>query len=637
MRTSLTLADQHRRAGLQALREQAWTRAVDEFESAVRMAPHVTLMWLNFAQAQLAVGRVGPALQSALQAVDTDGDNPLARRMLAACLLRQGRAEEAADAMDGLPCDVPCDAAWHREHGDALYQAGRRDGAVTAYTKALSLNGNDVLAHYRLGLCLRELNRPAAAAHSLRQAVMLGDADARAAALGLLVHQSRQACAWDMVDVDSRQMLAAMERLDPTHGHLIAPFSLLALDTTPAQQRLAGALRSQALVRGVQPLPDPAAAGPRRPGRIRLGYLSCDFRHHATSALMAEMLELRDTESFEVILYSHGPSDDSAEGGRVGAACDRFVDVSALDNEAVARLMRDDGIDIAIDLKGHTHNSRFEILAWRPAPLQVAFLGYPGTTGSDFIDYMIGDPVVLPLEHAEEFSECIAQLPHSYQPNDRQRPLLPAPSRASLGLPQGKVVLCCFNQSYKISSTMLDLWARILLDAPDAVLWLLDWNGDARANISREFSNRGIPADRLFWAPHLSMEEHIARSRQADLFLDTSPCNAHTTASEALWAGVPVITWPGSTFASRVAASLVKACGLPDLVCGDAQRYVALATALALQPQVLQHLKAQLEAHRMSLPLFDTPRYVRDYEALLRRMFDRQQAGLRPGHLPAGS
>ena len=297
--------------------------------------------------------------------------------------------------------------------------------------------------------------------------------------------------------------------------------------------------------------------------------------------------------------------------------------------------MRDDGIDIAIDLKGHTHNSRFEILAWRPAPLQVAFLGYPGTTGSDFIDYLIGDPVVLPLEHAEDFSECIAQLPHSYQPNDRQRPLLPAPSRASLGLPQDKVVLCCFNQSFKISPEMLDLWACILLDAPQAVLWLLDSNADARANLSRELARRGIPADRLYWAPRLSMAQHIARTRQADLFLDTSPCNAHTTASEALWAGVPVITWPGSTLASRVAASLVQACGLPDLVCGDAQRYVALATALALEPQVLHHLKAQLEAHRMSLPLFDTPRYVRDYEALLRRMFDRQQAGLRPGHLPA--
>lgn len=617
------------------MRAKAWTRALEEFESAARLAPHIALMWLNLAQVQLAVGRVGPALASALQAVDADGANPLALRMLAACLLRQGRAREAAAVMDRQPDDALGDADWHREHGDALYHAGRKDDAAVAYGSALSLNADDLLAHYRLGLCWRDLNRPAAAADSLRRAAALGDAGARAAALCLLVHQSRQACAWDTVDADGRKMLDAIDHLDDAHGCLISPLSLLALNATPAQQRRAGALRSRALARGVRPLPDPALAGLRRPGRIRLGYLSCDFRHHATSALMAEMLEHRDAASFEVMLYSHGPSDESCEGRRVRAACDRFIDVSALDNEAVAGLMREDGIDIAIDLKGHTHNSRFEILAWRPAPLQVAFLGYPGTTGSDFIDYLIGDPVVLPLEHAEDFSECIAQLPHCYQPNDRQRPLLPAPSRASLGLPQDKVVLCCFNQSYKISSTMLDLWARILLAAPDAVLWLLDWNGDARANLSREFSHRGIPADRLFWAPHLSMAEHIARARQADLFLDTSPCNAHTTASEALWAGVPVITWPGSTFASRVAASLVQACGLPDLVCGDAQRYVALATALALQPQVLHHLKAQLEAHRMSLPLFDTPRYVRDYEALLRRMFDRQQAGLRPGHLPA--
>ena len=319
------------------------------------------------------------------------------------------------------------------------------------------------------------------------------------------------------------------------------------------------------------------------------------------------------------------------------AACDHFVDVNPLGNAEVARRMRADGIDIAIDLKGHTRNTRFELLAYRPAPVQVAYLGYPASTGADFIDYMIGDPVVMPLAHAGQYSEHIAQLPHSYQPNDRHRALPPAPTRASLGLPDGAVVLCCFNQTYKISPHMLDLWARILAGAPNTVLWMLAWNPHAKANLIRELAQRGVPHQRVVWGAKLELADHIARLRAADLFLDTWPCNAHTTASEALWAGVPVLTVPGPTYASRVAASLVSACGMPDLAAADEDSYVALATALANEATTLAGLKQHLEQHRMTLPLFDTDGYARDYEALLQRMFDRQQAGLPPEHLLAAT
>ena len=345
---------------------------------------------------------------------------------------------------------------------------------------------------------------------------------------------------------------------------------------------------------------------------------------------MTELLERRDPERFEVVLYSHSEDDASDITRRVRAACDRFVDVNQMNLADIARLMRSDDIDIAVDLKGHTRGSRFELLAYRPARVQVAYLGYPASTGADFIDYIEGDAVVTPLEHAANYSEHIAQLPHSYQPNDRQRALPPAPSRAALGLPEDAVVLCCFNQAYKISPHMLDLWARILLDAPGTVLWMLAWNPHAQANLGAELAQRGVPAERVFWAPKLNLDEHIARLRAADLFLDTWPCNAHTTASEALWAGVPVLTVPGPTYASRVAASLVNACGLPDLACDDEDQYVALACALAGEPGVLAHIKSQLDALRLTLPLFDTDRYVRDYEALLMRMFERQQAGLPP-------
>ena len=373
----------------------------------------------------------------------------------------------------------------------------------------------------------------------------------------------------------------------------------------------------------------------RRPGPLRLAYLSCDFHHHATAVLMTEMLERRDRSRFEVHLFSHGGEDHSASGRRIRAACEQFHDVTHLTSEAVARRMRELDIDIAIDLKGHTRGSRLDVLAWRPAPVQVAFLGYPATSGAPFLDYIVGDPVVTPLAHADRYSECIAQMPDSYQPNDRCRALPEAPSRAALGLPEDAVVLCCFNQTYKMSPHLLDLWARILAGAPRAVLWMLAWNPTAQANLGRELAARGVDPARVCWAPTLHLDEHLARLRQADLFLDTWPCNAHTTASEALWTAVPVLTVPGETYASRVAASLVSACGLPELACADEDDYVARATALANDPAALAALRQHLDRQRMTLPLFDSARHVRHWEALLERMAAREQQGLPPAALPA--
>jgi predicted O-linked N-acetylglucosamine transferase (SPINDLY family) len=306
-----------------------------------------------------------------------------------------------------------------------------------------------------------------------------------------------------------------------------------------------------------------------------------------------------------------------------------------MSHRAVAERMRADGLDILIDLKGHTRDSKIELMAYRPAPVQASYLGYPATTGARYIDYFIGDRITTPLAHASDFTEHLAQLEGCYQPNDAARPLPPCPPRASLGLPEDAVVLCCFNQTYKLSPSMLDLWARILAGAPRAVLWMLAWNPHARANLLRELGARGVDGSRVFFAPKQELADHIARLRAADLFLDTWPCNAHTTASEALWAGVPVLTVPGPTFASRVAASLVAACGLGDLACADADHYVDLATRLANEPEVLHGLKAHLDANRAALPLFDAERLARDLDALLIRMHERHLAGLPPAALPA--
>ncbi|MFN6994318.1 MAG: hypothetical protein ACK4PH_08950, partial [Aquincola tertiaricarbonis] len=449
-----------------------------------------------------------------------------------------------------------------------------------------------------------------------------------------LLSARMQACDWITLAADTAALFDFIDHAtDKTIGNL-APFTLLALPAGAARELSLAERYTDFTTRHLKPLPAP---GPRKPGRIRVGYLSADFQNHATAMLITELLERRDTQRFEVFLYSHGADDGSAISARVRAAGDHFVDVATMTHNAIARRMRADGIDIAIDLKGHTRQTRFELLAMRPAPVQVSFLGYPGTTGARFIDYVIGDPVVTPLAHAAHYTEHIAQMPASYQPNDSQRALPPAPPRAALGLPEQAVVLCCFNQSYKFSPAMVGLWARILAATPGSVLWLLSWNEHGQRNLVQAFGALGIAPTRLVFADKVPAHQHIARLQQADLFLDTWPCNAHTTASEALWAGVPVLTVPGETFASRVAASLVSACGLPQLACDSEETYVQQAVALVRQPQALQALRQHLRAQRLQLPLFDTARYARDYEALLQRMFDRHQAGLPPSPLPAAT
>ena len=618
--------------GVQALRAGQWQAAADAFTDGLRQAPGDALMWLNLARARISADAPEAAAEAARHARDLQPENPLNTRMLAECLARQNRREEAAQAFDAYPADAPRDADFLNAQGNALFQARRLHEAVDIFFKALALKMDNALVHYRLGLTLRDLALNREATECFRTAIALDQGPVRLLSLSLLVHESRQSCDWSTLAQDTAALLAALDEVDDATGQMLSPFALLAVDATPEQQRRMGAMRVRGLTQAVVPLPPP---GPRRPGRIRVGYLSSDFHHHATAVLMAELLERRDSARFEVTLYCHSLNDGTPLMHRIRAACDHHVDVRHLSNQEVALRMRADGIDIAVDLKGHTRGSRFELLAWRPAPVQVAYLGYPATTGADFIDYLIGDPVVTPLGQAGQYSEHIAQLPNSYQPNDRERPLPPCPSRAELGLPEDAVVLCCFNQTYKISPRMLDLWAAILQGAPKAVLWMLSWNAHAQEHLTRELAERGVAAQRILWAPKHHLPDHIARLRAADLFLDTWPCNAHTTASEALWAAVPVLTVPGPTFASRVAASLVTACGLPDLACASEDDYVALGTALANDPALLAHLKQQLEAHRLDLPLFDTDRYARDYEALLLRMFERQQAGLPAGDLAA--
>jgi len=311
-------------------------------------------------------------------------------------------------------------------------------------------------------------------------------------------------------------------------------------------------------------------------------------------------------------------------------AFDHFVDIYLAPPFEAARRIYDDHIDILIDLKGYTGQARPEILVDRPAPIQVNYIGFPGTMGADFIDYIIGDPFVTPLEHQPFYAEKIVQLPNSYQPNDTKRTIAAAPARRDCGLPEQGFVFCAFNSAHKFTPEMFDVWMRLLNAVPDSVLWVLSRSSATEQNLRREAAARGVAPERLIFAPCLPLAEHLGRQRLADLFLDTLPYNAHTTTSDALWAGLPVVTCAGETFAGRVAGSLLRAVGLPELVTTSLADYETTALALAREPQKLAALKEKLARNLPSAPLFDTARYTRDLEAAYVRMWDRWQAGEAP-------
>jgi predicted O-linked N-acetylglucosamine transferase (SPINDLY family) len=313
---------------------------------------------------------------------------------------------------------------------------------------------------------------------------------------------------------------------------------------------------------------------------------------------------------------------------------DSFVDISALSDGDAARAIHRDEVDILIDLKGFTFNARSGILMLRPAPVQVNYLGYPGTLGAELCDYIVTDDYVTPLAAAADYSESFAYMPHSYQPRGRAQPLGARPTRAAMGLPEQGVVFCCFNQAYKFTPEMFDLWCRLLDAAPGSVLWLLA-APMAEGNLRNEAWKRGVNADRLVFAPDMGQSDHLARLQLADLVLDTAPYNAHTTASDALWAGVPIVTCSGSTFPSRVAGSVLRAVGMPELIADDLDGYFDLALRLANDPASLAETKAKLARNRAGAALFDVAAYTRDLEGLFQSMCRRRSAGLPPALIPA--
>lgn len=370
-------------------------------------------------------------------------------------------------------------------------------------------------------------------------------------------------------------------------------------------------------------------------GKLRIGYFSGDFRDHPVALLTAELFESHDRNRFEITAFSVGPKNHSPIRQRLEKAFDRFVDVYDCPAREVALLARRHEIDIAVDLNGYTDGARLGILAHRAAPIQVNYLGYPGTLGAEYIDYLIADPTVVPVEQQPHYTEKIVYLPHSYLPNDSKRTIGPAPGREQEGLPSDGFVFCCFNTSYKINPETFSSWMRILARVDGSVLWLSSLTAAAAVdNLQREAQRRGVDPGRLIFANLApSSSQHLARLRLADLILDTLPYNAHASTMDALWAGVPVLTRIGRSFAGRVAASLLQSIELPELVTTSAQQYEDLAVELAKNRGLLTQFKQRLVDNRLTTPLFDSRSFVRHLESAYTTIFERYRAGLPPDHI----
>ncbi|MBK6852048.1 MAG: hypothetical protein IPG93_10605 [Burkholderiales bacterium] len=657
----------HAGAGLQARRrdaELAWKEGVrlratgrpgearKAYLRAVKNAPNDALYWFNLAHVELALHDLRACVAAAVKATELEPAERTYSDFLFA--VQQDRQDFPAviDTLDRFAQaagEAAMSASWHANRCYALHRLGKHAESLHEGLQAfaLTLVGTEQDAAERarvgrrasllLGHSLAALRREDEAALCYRMAV---DADPLALGSALYaVHYSTTMCDWASFDTDLARLhdvLRAVQALPPrSHVEDLSPFCLIGWCDDPALMRWvaenatgAAAARAPRWTRSRRAVPKPG-------GRIRLGLMSADFHRHATSMLMVQALENIDPDRYELYFYSAGPDDGTSLRARILATAKVVHEVASWSGARIVEQIEADKIGVLFDLKGFTKGARLDITAAHPAPLQVAWLGFPGTIGSDHIDYVIGDPIVTPLENQRDFTETIAQLPHCYQPNDSLRSRPAVWSRAQCGLPDDALVLASFNQPFKITPQMFGAWCRILQAVPRAVLWMLVPEDATRQRLCDAAAAQGITSERLIFAPFLEIESHRARLPQADLLLDTFPCSGHTTASDGLWAGVPLITIVGRTFAARVAASLLHTLGLDELVFEDIDSYVAKAITLCQTEGALAELRGRIAEGSLSSPLFDGVRFAADLQALIDRMVARQDAGLAPAPLPA--
>ena len=613
----------------------------------------------DLATAQAQIGKTQAALQNYTKALDFRKDSyelhyNIARLydeldQLDSALVHYRQAVQIEPRHAEAWCNMGVDLARLRRYEDALY----------AYDRALALRPNDATTWSNKGIALYALKRPSDALVAYEQAIQLSPEYAQAwvnkaaflhdqkqylqaitayevalkldpnihYAVGEMLHAKMKICDWNNISVEINQL----EQSIAGNQLVSSPFPMVVASASEAINYQVARLyvkdQFPVVVR-------PKFHAKDASQKIRIGYFSNDYFNHATAFLMAELFELHDRTQFEIIAFSFSPDTQDEMQARLKKNFDQFLDVSKLSDQEVAALSRKMEVDIAVDLKGYTTNSRPGIFPFGAAPLQINYLGYPGTMGAEFIDYIIADRVLIPERNQQYFSEKIIYLKNSYQVNDSKRAISERKfSRSEFNLPENKFVFCCFNNNFKILPTTLGLWASILAKVPNSVLWLLEDNSLAKNNLITQAESRGIAKDRLIFAGRMDLPEHLARHQLADLFLDTLPCNAHTTASDALWAGLPVLTQLGETLAGRVAASLLTAIGLPELITQNQTEFEELAVDLAINPLKLKQIQGKLSKNRVSSPLFDASSFTRGMEEAFIKIYERHQAGLPPKNL----
>jgi protein O-GlcNAc transferase len=630
--------------------------ALASFDSALALKPDFAQAHSSRGGTLLALNRPEEALASMERALAAEPTNPAAWYNRALVFNGLKRFAEAVENFGRALALKPDFAAALNNRGNALRFLGRNPEALADFDKSLAIEPGNVAALYNRALLLRELKRPEEALAGLDRVLALepGNFAALASrgylqwdsfrryepALRDLEQAARINPGYDYVRGDLLHLkmlgaewkgfvaeLALITEAVKAGKRAIRPFAYQALSTSPEDLQKCTAIYTS----DAYPAQPPLWRGPKRNhAKIRIGYVCGAFSKHALAYLAAGLYERHDRDAFEIIALDAGRSDSSAIRARLESGFDKFIPIARLSDEAAAEKILGEEIDILVNVDGYSGNMRMGIFARRPAPIQVNWLGYPGTLGADYMDYIIADTVVLPDSEARFYNEKVVTLPHAYQVNDAARAIGRTTSRADHGLPAKGFVFCNFNQSYKLTPDIFALYLRLMRQCEGSVLWMLEANETFHANLWAEAERQDVAAARIIFAPTISSEDHLARLKLADLFLDTLPYNAHTTASDALWVGLPLITCRGQTFAGRVAASLLTVVGAPELVTENLKDFEVLALRLARDPALLAFLRGKIAANRASTPLFDTALYRRHIETAYKTMWRMAQAGEAP-------
>ncbi|MEN9885898.1 MAG: hypothetical protein RL758_476 [Pseudomonadota bacterium] len=607
--------------GVQMMEMGFPSEAITCFEQAIHVDPMQALAMSNLGQVLGRMGRMDEALAWQQKACQLLPSHPGVLSNLSASLNAVNRYAEAEQTARSALQIGPALVNAHINLADALIGQGALAEAIGSLRHALALNpgNNDALTN--LGNALESAGQ-----YDEAESVYRSVSDDAGYALGKAMQCAAQVYRWERIEQDLQHLVQVMNSVRCS----FPPFPALSLnlpDAPAAQRRLSEQYAVHHVLQGIRPMELSSGSLPGKSGQpLCIGYLSADIHDHATMHLLAGVLKNHDKSKFRIHIYSHGTNRDGLYRKLAEECADVFREISGAGDAEAAQVIADDGLHILVDLKGFTRQARLGITARRPAPLVVSWLGYPGTLGHPALaDYIIADAVVLPVAHAGHYSEKIARMPHCYQPTDDQRAIGAKPTRESVGLPAEGVVFCSFNQAYKINPHTLDAWCQILQGVQGSVLWLLASGEAADDRLAHAVADRGIDKARIIFAPRMQPAEHLGRLQLADLALDTHPYGSHTTGTDALWAGVPLLARTGDTFASRVSTSLVHAVGLPDLAATDWPSYIQLAVDLALQPQRREKIRQHLREVRKTCPLFNTVGFTRDLEKLFMAIWENRE------------